>query len=312
LLWTEDTALLSAPPSISDNRLVVSRTSGHYGNALVGIYSQDDELLWSYHIWCPQESPDNLLLYNKTYTQSREVMPMALGAMKSATASDSDSDKLDACGLYYQWGRKDPMGRPSGFNSSTLKTIYDASGNAIDQTSESLNKEDMEETLWENLGNNAFDYGLVERVSCDFAVANPMVFINNENDMWDYTWHGNPESSLWEDWHKTVFDPCPAGYRIAPRDLYVNFDKNNRQGSFSNGSAWYYQNQGSGPVDFYPAQGTRIVGGTVTYGFYKAVYWNAARTCPLEFNSNRVSAIPDVSKNYDYGNPAAPLRCVRD
>jgi hypothetical protein len=73
------------------------------GNALIAAKNNNDEIIWSWHIWVPESAINtisNATLYNKA------LMDRNLGAIKPATTSDVT---LPTHGLYYQWGRKDPF-----------------------------------------------------------------------------------------------------------------------------------------------------------------------------------------------------------
>lgn len=100
-IWYE-TQLQLEKPQLSGNQLTITRNNG-YGNAVVGIFSDDGKILWSFHVWCPTIDPtteENL----KTY-DGHKVMPMTLGADNPKGNNGAN------LGLYYQWGRKDPLGR---------------------------------------------------------------------------------------------------------------------------------------------------------------------------------------------------------
>ncbi|MDE6865071.1 MAG: hypothetical protein K2I97_02445, partial [Alistipes sp.] len=109
--------------TITGNNFTVTLADAtKYGNALIGVYASQssDTPLWSYHIWHPEDdptlavnptNPKAMKLYENTYSGSYTVMPMALGATKVVVADDTDAEKIKGAGLWYQWGRKDPLGR---------------------------------------------------------------------------------------------------------------------------------------------------------------------------------------------------------
>ena len=114
------------------------------GHAVVAITDASDNILWSYHIWVPEINPttdDNLLTYAIPATSigsgsTYQVMPIALGAMNKASVTTSgtgdNTTNPQSFGLYYQWGRKDPLGRPSTVTASgdsyVATTFYGLSG----------------------------------------------------------------------------------------------------------------------------------------------------------------------------------------
>lgn len=63
----------------------------------------------------------------------------------------------------------------------------------------------------------------------DESVKNPTVKANG----WGY----GPSSDLWSAEHKTMYDPCPAGYRVAKQEIWNGFSLSTVSGKFENG--WY-------------------------------------------------------------------------
>ena len=130
LLWKEGLTGITVAPSVSSSNTVsVPGISGN-GNAVVAITDASDNILWSYHIWVPEINPttdDNLLTYAIPATSigsgsTYQVMPIALGAMNKASVTTSgtgdNTTNPQSFGLYYQWGRKDPLRRPSTVTAS--------------------------------------------------------------------------------------------------------------------------------------------------------------------------------------------------
>ena len=259
VIWKETGITGTIVCTISGNELSVSGVEG-YGNALVGIYESEeamntDKPLWSYHIWKPEIDPtsnENVLTYNYTHSGTYQVMPIALGATQktTATADGTTASNPEVIGLYYQWGRKDPMGRPSKFgagnedfvaavdangaefkfgDASHEKQLQSILGLASDVTTvETMKLDDKEDGV-----DVPVDYYMI-----DYAKDNPTVFImdgkNINNAGWNWTgknnlhlW-GNPQGNKFprkEDLRRSIFDPCPAGWRVAPRDLWIAFSK---------------------------------------------------------------------------------------
>ncbi len=144
------------------------------GNAVIAAKNSKGTILWSWHIWCAEEGWQEQVYYNDAGT----MMDRNLGAT-SATPGD-----IGAFGLLYQWGRKDPfMGACA------------MSGTALAASTGSWTTVTSSQTI-------------------DYAEENPMTFIARGElftgiggDTSDYT-------KRWLESAKTIYDPCPVGYRV--------------------------------------------------------------------------------------------------
>ena len=146
------------------------------GNAVIAAKDEYGTILWSWHIWLTDQ-PIEQVYYNDAGT----MMDRNLGAT-SATPGD-----VGALGLLYQWGRKDPF-----LGSSSVYSSVEA---------ESTGK-------WPSPISTSSSSGNV-----DYSVRNPMTFIysNSPDEFdWHYSYRNN---ELWSS-SKTIYDPCPLGWRI--------------------------------------------------------------------------------------------------
>ena len=96
------------------------------GNAVIGAYDANDELIWSWHVWATDYDPEgeNASVELNGYT----MMTRNLGALANGNATTSEI--LASYGLYYQWGRKDPFIGPSTYKISSGQgaAMYNDSG----------------------------------------------------------------------------------------------------------------------------------------------------------------------------------------
>lgn len=148
------------------------------GNALIAAKNASGKILWSWHIWITDRPRDQVYV-----NDAGTMMDRNLGAT-SATPGDAG-----AIGLRYQWGRKDPF-----MGCSDIEYGSDA-------------KSTLEK--WGSVASDATT-GTVE-----YAVANPTTRIigNRENDDWYYTGNISVDETRWQS-SKTIYDPCPPGYRV--------------------------------------------------------------------------------------------------
>jgi len=233
------TIAASITESNGEKMLTVSGISGS-GNAVVAIKDANGTILWSFHIWVPMEEPKAI-----TYSNSQgdfNMLGMYIGALKSAKQYTSG---YELSGTLYQWGRKDPLSRP--LNVKIENGAYDGTTSRFaNPTSSNLN----------------MAAPLSEDVVADLrtSVQNPMTFFTGSSE--DGTWI-NSTDDLWSSTVKTVFDPSPAGYIVAPLSLYSSIIANGFYRSEDN--LGYYTMNGSEVKDFFAKSGTRKNAGAHDY-----------------------------------------------
>ena len=157
----------------------------HPGNAIIAAKNAEGRILWSWHIWIPKTA-----VTSGSYggIMGEDIMDRNLGALVVTEASDAGIDPL-SYGLMYQWGRKDPFTGSGVLNENTLATW--------------VGMDDVEAP------------GLI---SLEDAIANPRLLgHSNSGD-----WIDIEDSSLWSETEKTIYDPCPPGYRV-PKPLVAPF-----------------------------------------------------------------------------------------
>lgn len=228
--------------------------SGVAGNAVICI-KVDGDIKWSWHIWVTEA------VSSKKDTETGLTwMDRNLGA--AGTGWDADGKN----GLYYQWGRKDAFPGSDGTNNN--QTYY--TGNSMSGTSAALPTGSYSE--------------LPE------LVANPLNFATNN---FDYYGSLNVEGGDNKSWsgnagEKTIYDPCPAGWKIPP--VQVNGTSIWGSNTFNDNSEWTFSayigtNKGAlfdgvnGTAalgHFYPATGWRLYNkGTLDYIGTKGYVWSA-------------------------------------
>lgn len=193
------------------------------GNALIAAKDADGNILWSWHIWIPATA---ITSSTYGYIYDHELMDRNLGALVAATTS---SVPVESFGLSYQWGRKDPFPGAQDVTSSAQATV---SGTVMTVAEDHMT---VEET-----------------------VANPTVYsIYSAADTWG-PWLNPKEDTptLWQDGSKTIYDPCPAGYKVPARNKSMplhSADLSAVKGWSDNGEAHYFT-LGS-PVAVFPYSG---------------------------------------------------------
>ena len=209
----------------SKGRVIFNSPSGDNGagNAVIAVYSGEDctgDILWSWHIWKPSDAVADQK-YSGTYT----LMDRNLGScFKSNTANNANT----VSGAYYQWGRKDPY-FTNAANSNALSSPYSVGRN----------------TSCGSIG-----------VSIRF----PGTFYKYESNTDNYGTTHTDKDWLPNDGHngglwasvKTIYDPCPAGYRVADVAAFANISSSTSATGPQNGFTYDLSNfSGDNEIEYY-------------------------------------------------------------
>lgn len=167
-------------------------------NAVLAAYDSSDKIIWSWHLWIVNDNPLKAVADPKSGVT---FMDRNLGAYKGNNSASQDHSAVhSAYGLYYQWGRKDPFARPYAYDASGAddETLYGSSAGYIYSTTKEVSS----------------SVGTVE-----YATANPMAYITNaacieENGNGIGDWMYSANDKLWNDEAKSLYDPCPYGWRV--------------------------------------------------------------------------------------------------
>ena len=305
LVWQDEQNLVTDVALSSDGHFLeftVEQSTIRQGNAVVAVRNASNTVLWSWHIWVTDYVPGSgdkaITNYqNRTYT----IMPVNIGwcdglsttyaertvlvkfKQTGTTAQQTITVKQQAATItelgnntYYQWGRKDPFvgafegigGSPNSIN----KTWYDADGN--------VKTNQLPPTGGFPYNNACITSGItLPNTFCtnnymDYKYAN---LWNANNTV--YTSNDNPVV-------KTIYDPCPAGYKLPPGNAFTGFTTTGQNTSTSSqfnvqqpwNKGWNFHcglNHTGGTV-FLPASGYRNNNSAVPFnvGSY-GYYWTA-------------------------------------
>ena len=219
------------------------------GNAVIAVRDDSGNVLWSWHIWFTDQ-PEAHVYKNNAGT----MMDRNLGAT-SATPGD-----VGALGLLYQWGRKDPFLGSSSI-SETVVAKSTLTWPAAVETNSSVG-------------------------TVDYVTANPTTFVTADSFSY-FDWHySSRDNTLWttSDKTKSIYDPCPAGWRVPDGGSNGIWSKAIGSSSSYNGT---YDNAnegmnfsgkfGSASTIWYPASGYRndYDGSPFDVGNY-GYYWSAS------------------------------------
>lgn len=220
------------------------------GNAVIGIRI-GGAVRWSWHIWVTRYDPDaELVAYGKIYTWDNDgdgikdytFMDRNLGAtIDKAVIEKTAADSLAACGLMYQWGRKDPFPGDRilrGTNTTDSrhfdsKPIYDMAGVQLTEGSQA------EGTGIRSIKTDADP----TRTGLAKSIVEPMVYLRGTEGYSDWFCCSEPTEmkrcdTLWCEpvRGKSPFDPCPEGWRV-PADKNGEFIWNGLENATTDYSA---------------------------------------------------------------------------
>ena len=310
-LWMTESNLVSNL-SLDNNNEIHFTAAEREGNAVIAGYDAEGNIVWSWHIWLTDDP--RLNLHNGS-SDAYQLMDRNLGA------TTTEKWNAKAYGLYYQWGRKDPFPGPK--TTGTGGGTQENAGFTNGTEAFSVNS-DCAFVLGSN---TATAVGTTKEDAIAYTIAHPMEFLTSDaGELWfnsaftDYQdlWGFNAD--------KTIYDPCPAGYRV-PRteDVYAGMTNAHWQvESQTVGSrqiyAYEYTAGGSTVRSYYPAAGyragTSTDGGKLKWTGAIALYWsNQLRTSSsqvwcMELDQNNGNYFANRRQN-GYVARGCPIRCVK-
>lgn len=227
LLW-QDTDELVEQVALVNGRVQVKMGRSR-GNALIAVYdkanpnAEDAKVLWSWHLWCtpvPQIIEYTAPRTGHEYT----IMDRNVGATTSTLGL------VTTQGLQYQFGRKDPFTTSLDYDEEVAVFLRNVRSDSLP---------------------HLFSYE--EPLTIAQAIGKPDVFIHRMNlsgGKWcetsemKYLW-GNPEGQV-EYFPsltvKTIYDPCPIGYKVPPVDALILKMKSYSQ--YEHGGIYYAGEEG--------------------------------------------------------------------
>jgi hypothetical protein len=218
-------------------------------------------------------------------------------AQREFTITQAAAPTMRGNNPFYQWGRKDPVRPSTGFSN-------------------------FEKELWWGRDYEAYkttDYKVTGQATLQEAIQNPHLIYHsaalnwtssgNYYNLWDADNNSNGVSSL-SDYRsvKTVYDPCPVGFKVPVPDVWSNFSIDNSTVGGNDMPGRTFTNAGD-KSDFpasgrhYNAQWDLSEVGTIG-GYWSALPALSSASYCLLFNlttaPNAVNVTSNVSRNYGY------------
>ncbi len=249
------------------------------GNAVIAAKDGDGAVLWSWHIWVPETAIET----GTSSLLDKGLMDRNLGALVAASTTAAAS--VESFGLLYQWGRKDPFTGAGAVGSGDGATVAGQAATVATGT-----------------------------ISLSQSIQNPTLLGHTNNGDWLDT----ADNTLWSDDTKTLYDPCPAGYRVPARDQAQpmwSSDLSAVSGWGTNVSQYWFK-MGS-PAVVFPLSGYRddYEVGSLSHAGDRAVLWSASNSGDAKGSALHVR--PSVA-TFTNGlgtaakSRAASVRCVTE
>jgi hypothetical protein len=269
------TSVLPDENFTKENNTITVKGGSNVGNALLALKASDGTILWSWHIWVVDDLAD------QTYTNC-EGQPTFMDRNLGATSNEYANRY--SIGLYYQYGRKDPF---------VIRTdSFTVAGNTDNFYTADVEITEVVERTTAN-GNMSWSIKNPNTRIVYNATASgnpPKGFLNwvSHTGEIDNNW-GNPdvvstvdECNASKGGYKTIYDPCPAGYRVPDYYYFTGLTSANGVGVSGKGVKF---NVAEGVEAVYPFPGTLSVGaynGTIGKGVfyynYRGFYWTTTLT----------------------------------
>lgn len=219
LVWQSRQGLVTELAYAPKEKKIVVHTSDASGNALVAAKDAAGNILWSWHLWICDYDPDASAFTTEPNAAGTvwTFMDRNLGALNTVRGS------FDSFGLLYQWGRKDPFPAPATFtvmnDDYTYEvdgepTWYDISNNALPKFNETV---EYHGTLENSIKHPDVFYAMTYRSTGEFDEYGEEIFV----DDWPTgDWAEVSDDDFWggESGKKTIYDPCPVGYKVPVSD----------------------------------------------------------------------------------------------
>lgn len=338
LMWEDSEGFISGVSLVKGK--VHFTAEKNVGNAMIAVFDGAGTVLWSWHIWGVGDTmPEDEVVYsqatisaNSTLKVKYTVMDRTLGALS----------KTSYFTTLYQWGRKDPIPNSTVYyvdgQAAEIETTYPIHkpGSAADATI--LTSIQHPECIIDDYKGQAGDWLASDKT-------------NNYNLLWGdnnttYVFNkSKPAAGKGWTKGKTIYDPCPSGYRVSSKFAWTGFcgsssgdTKNIDYINFVKYENGYYfkKNSSDGVGIYFPMTGSRgCETGSLWVGRdasaynslnHDASYWasapsqNLGRGARLSISpydgspSTTQTSANSINTVDESGNRSAvhPVRCMRE
>lgn len=318
-------------------------------------------LLWSWNIWAAEGYDFEA---DAITVGGYKIMNRNLGAILDVSSTSGEYEPVNVVGNFYQWGRKDPF--PTFDNYRTyqpcdyfykLLTVPTFTPIKALQLNPQSDSKDLNAQIfgYETNADGSVNTNKVENiiskssfakstdglnVYLDYVTKNPYMFVSGANEYDNYNWYykkdqtfkslwGDPDSEDSRKIEKSLYDPCPAGWRVMTKEVVdafvtafnaegASFIAQNLYGMNFNNSYFPFTGDGRDSKDFKISKSK--ISGYIT----PAMFWNASASDCLgghEYPSRlqlsapanaTTTSVPTADKNNISGAQGLNIRCVKE
>ena len=295
----------------------VDRSTIQQGNAVIAIKRPEGTILWSWHIWV---TPDDLSKTTEITNQKDKkfyVSPLNLGwcggdiydyyerscLVKFTAGGESKIMKVrqlparfqPGSSPYYQYGRKDPFQSSDGV-SNKIKTWYDKDGVSSDAY-----------PIVKSLGSGD---NLIKN-----CILNPNTYaLPNDNKYLNLWSINNGRTGINTPVVKTIYDPCPVGFKIPESDAFTGFSQENSTWNSVFAEKLFYTDASKTKTVMFKAAGVYEKNDNTMYlknvnntGYYRtADFESTTRPYFLWFREKEVKKLNSTGR--EFANSVCPIR----
>lgn len=285
LIWEDTQGLVTGviPVLNSDDysysKIQVKTATGKSGNAIIGMWIDGDPAntyRWSWHVWITEYNPDTMNIVNGGFT----IMDRNLGAL-----TNEYDEEGTVQGLNYQWGRKDPFPRKVEWIGKDALFGTDI---------------DLQQIADEDNLLNSIYYPYVFYYNSDNSVGD-----------WYTTDAAKQNDELWQADIKTIYDPCPAGWKVLSKENDIWSGLELWKEEWSPG----FNGIISKSLGYYPYATTRgFNNGMSSFSEYNAGFWFSNIDIARKPSAVMLGYNINLNPNKSYPRRAAgySVRCVKE
>lgn len=203
VLWQDVEGLVTVLTTAGkgpNQRIVFSVKNGTYGNAVIAL-KKDGEILWSWHVWSTDYDPE----YYEAPVAKKYVYDVPGGAVHRYGGDFWESPAEDKYAFFGTYRDSYVMDRGLGASASGGTGFYYQFGRK--------DPFDMSIAVFQTA-----------RMTMDESILDPKAFCTQANDWCNDLSTSNTWNSPSADREaKSIFDPCPPGWKIPHYDIWQNF-----------------------------------------------------------------------------------------